>query len=150
MQVRVNRLREVLTLLKPIVPRKPTLPILKYISFKNGKAMATDLETLAIIPMHEADIDCLLPFTELEKMLQFIQGGETMEIVPRDRVISLKWSEGRTTFGANDPKDYPDSPEFKPKAEGLIDTDALIPAMMSVLPYAATEEDRPVLTGVTV
>lgn len=150
MQVRVNRLREVLTLLKPVVARKTDLPILKNILFRDGSVMATDLETLAIIPMREADTTCLLPFAELEKMIQFIQGGEIMEIEPRDGVISLKWSDGRTTFGAKDPKDYPDAPKFEPKAEGIIDSDALIPAMMSVLPYAATEEGRPTLNGVTV
>ncbi len=149
MNVQVARFREVLGLLKPAVPRKTSLPILTNILLKDGQAMATDLETMVIVPLPEVDTSCLLPYADVVKMLQYTQGGEILHIEAKPGKVSLKWSEGSSTFSSKDVMDFPAVPEFAPVVEAQLNSDALIPAMQSVLPYTATEKDRPVLSGVT-
>jgi DNA polymerase III sliding clamp (beta) subunit (PCNA family) len=149
MDVQVTRFREVLGLLKPVVPRKTKLPILTNIMLKDGQAVATDLETMVIVPMPEADITCLLPYTDVAKMLQYTQGGEYLHIEDDAGKVSLKWSTGSSSFVSKDVQEFPAVPEFVPVVEAPLNSDALIPALVSVLPYVATETSRPVLSGVT-
>ncbi len=149
MDVQVARFREVLGLLKPVVPRKTKLPILTNIMIKDGQAVATDLETMVIVPMPEADVACLLPYTDVAKMLQYTQGGEYLHVEANAGKVSLKWSTGSSSFVSKDVQDFPAVPEFVPVVEAPLNSDALIPAMVSVLPYVATETSRPVLSGVT-
>jgi len=149
MDIQVARFRDVLGLLKPVVPRKTALPILTNILLKDGQAVATDLETMVIVPVPEVDAPCLIPYEDVVKMLQYTQGGEFLHIELNDGKVSLKWSEGSSTFVSKDVQDFPPVPEFVPVAETLLNGDALIPALVSVLPYIATENTRPVLSGVT-
>ncbi|NQT47435.1 MAG: hypothetical protein HQ578_00515, partial [Chloroflexi bacterium] len=149
MDIQVARFREMLALLKPAVPRKPTLEALSSILIKDGQAVATDLTTMVIVPMPEADGTFLLPFADVNKMLQYTQGGEILNITGKRGKVTLSWSEGKYTLPTGDVSTFPDVPAFEPTAEASLDTDTLIPAMASVLPYAATDEGRPVLAGVT-
>ncbi|MCJ7743523.1 MAG: DNA polymerase III subunit beta [Dehalococcoidales bacterium] len=149
MDVQVTRFREVLGLLKPVVPRKTSLPILTNILLKDGQAVATDLETMVIVRLPEVDTPCLLPYADVVKMLQFTRGGEYLHIEPKDGKVSLKWSEGSSSFVSKDVLDFPAVPEFVPVAEASLNSDVLIPALVSVLPYVSTATDRAVLNGVT-
>lgn len=149
MDVQVARFREVLGLLKPVVPHKTSLPVLTNVLLKDGQAVATDLETMVIVPMPEADTPCLFPYTDVVKMLQYVQGGETLHIEVKEAKIRMTWSEGSSNFSSKDVMDFPAVPEFVPVAEALLNSDALMPAMQSVLPYVSTDEKRPVLSGVT-
>ncbi|MBA7688196.1 hypothetical protein ES703_96675 [subsurface metagenome] len=40
MDIKVARFREVLGLLKPVILRKPSLPVLSYVLLKDGQAVA--------------------------------------------------------------------------------------------------------------
>ncbi|GAH35611.1 unnamed protein product [marine sediment metagenome] len=53
MDIQVARFREVLSLLKPVVPRKTALPVLTNVMLKDGQVVATDLETIVKIPVPE-------------------------------------------------------------------------------------------------
>ncbi len=149
MDIQVARFREVLGLLKPVVPRKTSLPILTNVLLKDGQAMATDLETMVVIPVPEVDAPCLFPYTDVVKMLQYTQGGETLHIETEPGIVRMVWSEGKSTFNSKDPDEYPAVVDFKAVAEAAVNGDDLIPAMVSVLPYTASETARPVLNGVT-
>ncbi len=149
MDIQVARFREVLGLLKPVVPRKTKLPILTNVLLKDKQAVATDMDTMVIVPVPEADITCLLPYTDMVKMLQYVQGLENLHIEAKDGKVAMTWSDGSSSFGTKDAAEFPEVPEFVPVAEASIDVDTLIPAMDDVLGYAATETDRPVLNGVT-
>lgn len=149
MDIQVARFREVLELLKPVILRKTTLPVLTNVLLKDGKAVATDLETMVIVQVPEADLDCLIPYNDVAKMLQYVHGLENLHIEPKDGKVTMSWSDGKSTFGSSDVKDYPEVPEFVPVAEAPIDIDTLIPAMYEVLGFAATDATRPVLNGVT-
>jgi len=148
MQIQVAKLRDGLGLLKNVVPRKPTLDILKNVCLGNGEIRATDLETTVVIPFPEADTPCLLPYNIILKMLQYTNGGEYLTITPEDKNVALEWSEGRTSLNVEDVNEYPALQEFKEVVGADLDSDALVAAMMSVLLYAATEDSRPVLQGV--
>ena len=149
MEIRVTRFREVLEWLKPVVLRKPTLPVLKSILLRDGQAVATNLETMVIIPMPEADVPCLLPYADVAKMLRYVQGGEYIKVEVDGNKARLTWSEGSASFSSPDITEFPDVPEFIPEVEESLDSDTLIAALLSVLPYTATGNSRPVLGGVT-
>ncbi len=149
MDIQIARFREALELLKPAVARKSAIKSLESILLKDGQAIATDLETMVITVVPEADLTSLVPLKAVAKVLQFIPGKESLHIESTDGKIALSWSGGGATFPVEDPGTFPDVPEFVSDTEASLDTDILIPALASVQPYAATDTDRPVLQGVT-
>ena len=80
MEIQVSKLRELMELLKPAVPKKSALPITAYISVGNGKAVATDLETMVIADLPEAQEPMLLPFASLAEMIKYVPGNEALTI----------------------------------------------------------------------
>jgi len=149
MDIQVARFRKVLGLLKPVIPRKTALPALTHVLLKDGKAVGTDMETMVIIQVPEADIDCLFPYADVVKMLQYVQGLENLHIEPRDGKVTMSWSDGKSTFSTKDVEEFPNVPEFVPKVEADIDIDTLIPAMYEAMGFASTEDSRPVLHAVS-
>jgi DNA polymerase III sliding clamp (beta) subunit (PCNA family) len=65
-------------------------------------------------------------------------------------MVSLTWSNGSASYPTEDYADFPILPELTARAEGLIDGDVLIPAMLAALPYTAEDDARPTLNGLTV
>lgn len=149
MDIQVAKFREVLELLHPAVARKPTIESLAYILLKDGRAVATNLETMVIVEVPEADHAALIPYKDVIKVLQYVHGGELLHLEAKDGQLSLSWRDGSATFPAGDPASFPDVPKFVPDAEESLDSDTLIPALAAMLPYAARDEARPVLHGVT-
>ena len=149
MDIQVARFREVLDLLKPAVARKSAIKSLGYVMLKDGQAIATDLETMVMHSMPEADLTTLLPIANVLKVLEFTPGGEMLNIKAKRGKLTLSWADGSATFAVENPENFPAVPEFVPEVEDSLDTDVLIPAMVMVLPYAATDEARPVLQAVT-
>jgi len=62
MQIRVDKLRQNLDLLKPVVPKKATLPVITHVLVKDGQIAATDLETAVSLRVPEAQGEFLLPY----------------------------------------------------------------------------------------
>lgn len=149
MKIQVTKLRELMELMKPAIPKKSTLKATSYISVGNGKAVATDLDTMVIADLPEAEDSMLLPFASLAEMLKYIPGDETITIESQNKKVKLVWSGGTASYPTEAVQDFPVLPEMPARAEGMIDGDILIAAMMAALPYVATEEGRPVLSGVT-
>ncbi|MDD5513411.1 MAG: hypothetical protein PHD09_06560, partial [Candidatus Omnitrophica bacterium] len=71
MDVRVSKLKEVMDLVKPAVPKNPTLKVLANLCLKDGKVVATDLETMVIVNMSEAKEPMLLPYSSVAEMLKY-------------------------------------------------------------------------------
>ena len=148
-EIQVNKLRELMELFKPVVPKKSALAITAYIRLGEGKATATDLETMVIADLPEAEEPMLLPFASLAEMLKYVPGDGTIKIEAQNKKVSLVWSGGTASYPTEAIQDFPVLPEMPNKAEGMIDGDTLIAAMLAALPYVATDESRPVLSGVT-
>jgi len=149
MEIRVSKLNDLMALMKPVVSKKSTLPIVAYIRLGEGKAVATDLETMVIADLPEAEEPMLLPFASLAEMLKYVPGNDTLKIEIEDKKVSLTWAGGYASYPTEAVQDFPVLPEMPTRAEGMIDGDTLIPAMLDALPYVATEDTRPVLSGIT-
>ncbi len=149
MEIQVSRFRETLELLKPAVARKSKIKSIEHILLKDGKAIATDLETFVVTAVPEVDLTTLVPFNDVVKVLKFTPGRELLTIKSKSGKLVLSWADGSATFPTEDPGNFPAIPEFVPETEGSINTDVLIPALVRVLPYAATDSQRAVLAGVT-
>lgn len=61
MNIKVRTLRETLSLLEPVLPRKSTLKPTQYFLLENGKAVADNLEVRAEMDMPEANESVMLP-----------------------------------------------------------------------------------------
>lgn len=150
MEIQVTRLREILGILKPAVPRKTALDVLKNVLVKEGQVVATDLDSMVILAVPEADESFLLPYSDVLKMLQYVPGHEYLTLHAKRGKLTLTWSDGEATYPTSNVGDFPDIPDFEAKVQADIDGDTFIAALTSALPYVATDSSRPVLNGVTV
>ena len=110
MEIQVNKLRELMTLMKPVIPRKSNLKVAGYIRVGDGKAVATDLETMVIYDLPEATEPMLLPYASLADTLKYIPGS-TLKIEAQNRKISLAWDGGTAIYPTEDVQDFPVLPE---------------------------------------
>ncbi len=149
MQMRVDRLREVLRLVQPAIPKKSTIPVLKNVLLRDGQAIANDLETMIILDLPEAEGECLIPHHSALELLKYVPGNELLSIEQSKKSIEFSWNGGKASYDAADPKDYPPVPEVKERARGSVDGDRLVKALMSVVDYCTTDAARPVLSGVS-
>jgi DNA polymerase III sliding clamp (beta) subunit (PCNA family) len=138
-----------MALVKPAIPKKTTLPVTTRLYMGNGQAIATDLETAIIVNVPEAMEPMLLPYSQIAEMLKYINGNDTLKIELEGKVVKLSWDGGGASYPTDDAAEFPVLPELKVKADALINGDALLAAMKFALPYAATEDSRPTLKGVT-
>jgi DNA polymerase-3 subunit beta len=148
MEMRVNALREALEILKPVVPKKPTIAVLKNIFLGEGRAEASDLEVAVSLDLEEADGKCLVPLSPVLDLLKRVPGYELLTIEQKAKHLKLTWSDGSASYEVDKPDDYPGFPEVKAKPQKRVDGDNLVPALSSLLGYCATDESRLVLTGI--
>jgi DNA polymerase-3 subunit beta len=149
LEIKVTKLKEVMDLMKPVVPKKLKVKSVACLSLGDGKAVATDLETMVIANLPEAIEPMLLPYAAIAEILKYIPGNEILKIEQQGKTVYLAWKDGKASYPTEDYRDFPVLPEMAARAEGLIDGDSLISAMLAALPYVATDATRPVLSGVT-
>ena len=150
MEIKVNKLKEVMELVRPVVPKKPTIKCIACLCLGSGKAIATDLETMVIANLPEALEPMLLPYSSIAEMLKYAPGGDILKVELKGKKVFLSWNGGSASYPTDDYADFPILPELTARAEGLIDGDILISTMLAALPYTAEDDSRPTLTGVTV
>jgi len=149
--MKVSQLREALQLIKPVIPGKPTLPIIKNALLDDGKVMGTDLETAVVVALPEVDTRCLLPHHEVLELLKYVPGNELLTIELEEKLVKLNWESGNASYTIPDSLEYPELPVLDPKIAGGIDGDTLIKGLVAMVPYCCSESgetSRPVLTGV--
>ncbi len=149
MEIKASKLKEVMDMMKLVVPRKPTIKSVTCVSLGDGKAVATDLETMIIANLPEAKEPMLLPYSAIAEMLKYVPGHEILKIEHSGKAVNLSWQDGNASYPTEDYGDFPILSEMTTRAEWLIDGDVLIKAMVAALPYTATDNARPVLSGVT-
>ena len=150
MEIKVTKLKEVMELVKPVIPKKPTVKSIACLCLGSGKAVATDLETMVIANLPEAQEPMLLPYSSIAEMLKYVPGSDILKVELKGKMVFLSWSNGSASYPTEDFADFPILPELTARAEGLIDGDILIPTMLAALPYTAEDNTRPVLSGITV
>jgi DNA polymerase III sliding clamp (beta) subunit (PCNA family) len=93
----------------------------------------------------------LVPYFSLADMLKYVPGDETLTIeATGKKEVSVSWSAGKSKFPTDSVLDFPTLAEMTTRAEGSINGDVFIPSLAAALPYVATDDKRPVLSGVTV
>ena len=152
MQIKVRSLREALGLLGTVVPKKALLPVLINVLLKDGQAIATDLEVAVAVELPDVEGKCLIPYCSVADLLKRVPGAETLTIEQEGGKLNLTWSSGKASYEVPDPEDYPPLPQVsglpEQTIEQTVDGDDLVSALISVVDYCATKEDRPVLNGV--
>lgn len=148
MQMRAETLRDALGLLKPVVPRKPAVPVLQNVLLRDGKAVATDMETMVILDLPEADGECLIPHRQALELLRYVPGDELVAIEARGKSLDLTWDGGTASYDSAGVEEYPPVPDVKAAAEASFDGDSIVAALSSMVSYCAAGDDRPVLAGV--
>ena len=140
MEIKVNKLQEVMELVKPVVPKKPMVKSIACLCMGSGKAIATDLETMVIANLPEATEPMLLPYSSIAEMLKYVPGSDMLKVELKGKIVFLSWSNGSASYPTEDFADFPILPELIARAEALIDGDILIPTMVAALPYTAEDD----------
>ncbi len=143
-------LRDALNLLQKVPSKKSAIEIARNFLVKDGRLTATDLETAVMISMPGLEGEEFIIPGQMQKLLKTIPGYEMLDIGVGD-LLTVTWSTGKSSFNnkAQKPADFPVIPELEDTASDIIDGDALVNAMYESLPYAATEDSRPTLQGVS-
>ena len=148
LRIGVQELRGVLELLGPAVARRTTLPVLENVMVGEGYALATDLEVTVKVALPEVKGPVLLPHKGVLEFLKYSPGHETAVIKVEGKELTIAIGGSQARFPAAFHGDYPPLPQPQTDHEGVLAGDALVKALTAVLPYAAKEQARPVLTGV--
>jgi DNA polymerase III subunit beta len=150
MDITVEKLRQLLDLVAPAVPRgKVTLPITTAVLFSEGSLTATNLELWISVDLPElGDAEFVLPHRALTEALRFTPGRQVVTLTPEtDRVILETPGSRLTLVKPGQPHDFPPMPQ--PQGDGFtVDGDRLVGGLQEVLPYVASDSRVPVLTGV--
>lgn len=86
------------------------LPVLSNVLLRDGKAMATDMETAVTVELPEVTGECLLPFDKVTKLLRYVNGNDVLKIETGRGIVTLTWSEGKAALETESVDDYPRIP----------------------------------------
>ena len=160
MEITCQRLKHILELTGPAIPKgkKRPLPILDNLLCKERYAVASNGEIAIAVELPELPEGeaLLVPYASLKKSLQHVPGGALLSVSPTDaarwlvgdRTINITGAGLNLSLPAGDVQDFPDFPEFEEQMAIDVDGDRFVKETLALMPYAATEDSRPVLTGV--
>lgn len=150
MKVTVDRLRNALDWVTPVIPKTSTLAALQYARVGEGAVVGNNLEQIIRVDLPEADEVLMAPPKLVLAFLKTIPGGEMLTITRNKQgALEIEAPGGLTAeFNNIKPSEYPDLPPAVKGEEANVDGDALMDGMNAVLPYTAGEESRPVLCAV--
>ena len=139
------------------IPARSTLPITQHIllSASDDKITlsATDAETIAITYMIDATISEPGTITMPSRLLSDFVGTLPhepieMTLAERSRQVSLSCARNDASIGGMDPDDFPPIPPVDDSATIEVDAARFRRALSQVVFAAATDDSRPVLTGI--
>ncbi|MEX2373920.1 MAG: DNA polymerase III subunit beta, partial [Dehalococcoidia bacterium] len=139
------------------IPARSTLPITQHVLVEVGESSitlsATDAETIAITYTIPADVDEAGAITMPSRLLaDFVatlpHEPITMSLAERSRQVSLACARNTASIGGMDPDDFPPIPSVQSNDPIRIDAARLRHAVTQTVFAAATDDSRPVLTGV--
>lgn len=148
MEIQVSKLRETLKLLEPVVPKKSTLPVIGYVHLGNGRAVATDLEIAVRVDLPEAVEPMLLPVMGAQAFLETIPGHRMVTLTVKEKGVVLTSGAMEAEFTTLDPEDFPPIQRRDFEHDAVLNGEALVKALVTVLDCSAKEDTRPVLHGI--
>ncbi len=150
-----ENLNQALSTVSRFVSTKTQLPILSNILFstKEGRLhlSATNLEAginLSLGAKVEKEGSITLPAKELAEYVSYLSPGKIDFATDQKLKVKLTSPQTETTFAGLDPKDFPELPVMDPKKSFSIPTKLLTDTLPQIVYSAATDDTRPVLTGV--
>ncbi len=151
-----ENLLRALTHITRVVPSKPQLPILQNVKLSATKEgleiTATNMETTETIwvggKVEKEGSVCV----SARVLFEFIATlpPETVHLQVKEEELLVSCVGFEAQLPTTNPSDFPSPPAFSSKQTGSVNKHKLIAALSSVLFSAATDEGRPVLTGVRI
>ncbi|MFH1560698.1 MAG: DNA polymerase III subunit beta [Chloroflexota bacterium] len=150
MEITVQRLRSVLEILAPAVPKRTSLPVTLNVRLGEGIAVATNLETSITVrlPETEGEAPLLLPHRKALEYLKNVPGATRLTLSKEGTKVLLQAGLTRLSLDSGPLEEFPPLPEKNLEGKAEVDGDALVGALEEMAPYTASEQSRPVLTGV--
>jgi DNA polymerase III subunit beta len=139
------------------IPARSTLPITQHVLVEVGDSSitlsATDAETIAITYTIDADVEepgsITLPSRLLADFVATLPHQPiSMTLAERSRQVSLACARNTASVGGMDPDDFPPIPSVTTGDAITIEAARLRAAIGQTVFAAATDDSRPVLTGV--
>ncbi len=139
------------------IPARTTLPITQHVLFEALEdsivLSATDAETIAITYRIPAVVEETGSITMPSRLLSdFVatlpHDPISMNLAERSRQVSLTCARNTASIGGLDPDDFPPIPPVDDAASVKVDAERLRKAISQTVFSAATDDSRPVLTGV--
>ena len=139
------------------IPARTTLPITQHVLFEALEdsilLSATDAETIAITYSIPASVDepgsITMPSRLLSDFVATLPHEPIkMTLAERSRQVSLSCARNTASIGGLDPDDFPPIPPVDDAASVEVDAARLRKAVNQTVFSAATDDSRPVLTGV--
>ncbi|MCK9495796.1 MAG: DNA polymerase III subunit beta, partial [Dehalococcoidia bacterium] len=139
------------------IPARSTLPITQHVLVEADESSitlsATDAETIAITYKIDADItepgSITMPSRLLADFVATLPHQPiSMTLAERSRQVSLACARNTASIGGMDPDDFPPIPSVSGSDEIHIEAARLRAAITQTVFAAATDDSRPVLTGV--
>ncbi|MQA00413.1 MAG: DNA polymerase III subunit beta [Dehalococcoidia bacterium] len=139
------------------IPARTTLPITQHILLEAQDGAitlsATDAETIAITYRIEAEIEepgsITMPSRLLSDFIATLPHDKiSMSLAERSRQVNLSCARNTASIGGMDPDDFPPIPPVGDAGTVRMDADRLRRAITQTVFSAATDDSRPVLTGV--
>lgn len=117
MKIQKSELAEKLNMVKGIVPKKTTMPVLQNVLIADGYMIANDTELFAKVALeYEGEGEILIPMEAFD-MISSLPDGE-VEITPSDKDITIKVGKIKNKYALMQAVSYPKPSEA---SEGLQD-----------------------------
>ena len=152
-----DQLHRALSAVSRAVPARSVLPITQHILVEADnnrlKLSATDAETIAITYTINANVaqagSITMPSRLLSDFVATLPRDDIeMSLAERSRQVSLSCARNAASIGGMDPDEFPPIPTVEGVGAVEIDAERLREALEHVVFAAATDDSRPVLTGV--
>ncbi len=143
-----------LTNVSRFVSSKNQLPVLNNILFSTDqgrlKLSATNLE-LSINYWVGAKIDqegsITVPAKEITEFISYLPNGK-IDLELKNNLLNIFSEKTQSTFNTSPATDFPDFPQINPETQFEIDINLLVDNINQISFSAATDDNRPVLTGI--
>lgn len=155
-QVLQENFLRALTRASRVVPSRPQLPILQDIKLSATKEgveiITTNTETTEVVWVGSKAEKPGGVCVSARTLFEFVSTlpPETIEVIQKDETLHVSCGKFHAEFPTVAATEFPSVPDFSPKNTGSIEKEVFCQALSSVLFAAATDEGRPVLTGIKV
>ena len=135
--------------LAPLVSNQSTLPATLCVLVSGNTMTATNLEAWATCTAEvETDKPFPLPGEDVIALLTDLPSTTPISLTVQGRTLTVKTADREAVFDMPEPDGFPPAPSLDAAKTFELPAAPVMEALDQALPYAATEDSRPVLEGV--